>query len=81
MGSVSASNKKVICRKVCFKRLTKFQVKKKRFDRPTLQDSYQDRLVLFNMHMYDEFHVPDLLIVLLLTLKGTDSIKSNLINY
>ena len=65
MGSVSASNEKVVCRKVCFKRLTKFQVKKKRFDRPTLQDSYQDRLVLFNMHMYDEFHVPDVLIVLL----------------
>ena len=81
MASVSASNEKVICRKVCFKRLTKFQVKKKRFDRPTLQDSYQDRLVLFNMHMYDEFHVPDVLIVLLRTLKGTDSIKSNLINY
>ena len=45
-----------------------------------LEDSYQDRLVLFNMHMYDEFHVPDLLIVLLHTLKGTDSIKSNPIN-
>ena len=29
MGSVSASNEKVVCRKVCFKRLTKFQVKKK----------------------------------------------------
>ena len=29
-----------------------------------LQDSYQDRLVLFNVHMYDEFHVPDVLIVL-----------------
>ena len=28
-----------------------------------LQDSYQDRLVLFNLHMYDEFHVPDVLIV------------------
>ena len=32
-----------------------------------LQDSYQDRLVLFNVHMYDEFHVPDVLIVLLKT--------------
>ena len=30
-----------------------------------LQDSYQDRLALFNVHMYDEFHVPDVLIVLL----------------
>ena len=29
-----------------------------------LQDSYQDRLVLFNVHMYDEFHAPDVLIVL-----------------
>ena len=50
-----------------------------------LEDSYPDRLVLFNMHMYDEFHVPDVLIallyVLLRTLKGTDSIKSNPINY
>ena len=27
-----------------------------------LQDSYQDRLVLCNVHMYDEFHVPDVLI-------------------
>ena len=67
MGSVSASNERVVCRKVCLKRLTKFQVKKKRFDRPTrlrTQD-YQDRLVLFNVHMYDEFHLPDVLIVLL----------------
>ena len=29
-----------------------------------LQDSYQDRLVLFSEIMYDEFHVPDVLIVL-----------------
>ena len=66
MGSVSASNEKVVCRKVCFKRLTKFQVKKKGLI--GLQDSYQDQLVLFNVHMYDEFHglhVPDVLIVLL----------------
>ena len=62
MGSVSASNEKVVCRKVCFKRLTKFQVKKKGCD-IGLQDSYQDRLVLFNVHMYDEFHVADVLIV------------------
>ena len=60
---VSASNEKVVCRKLCFKRLTKFQVKKKGLI--GLQDSYQDRLVLFNVHMYDEFHVPDVLIVLL----------------
>ena len=62
-GSVSATNDKVVCRKDCFKRLTKFQVKKKGLI--GLQDSYQDWLVLFNVHMYDEFHVPDVLIVLL----------------
>ena len=27
-----------------------------------LQDSCQDRLVLCNVHMYDEFQVPDVLI-------------------
>ena len=65
MGFVSASNEKVISRKVCFKRLTKFQVKKKGLI--GLKASYHDRLVLFNVHthMYDEFHVPDVLIVLL----------------
>ena len=66
MGSVSASSKKVICRRVCFKQLAKFQVKKKRFDRPTrllpgLVGSF------INVHMYDEFHVPDVLTVLLKT--------------
>jgi len=30
-----------------------------------LQDSYQDLLVLFNVYMYDEFLVTDVLIVLL----------------
>ena len=30
-----------------------------------LQDFYQDRLVLFNVDMFDEFHVLDVLIVLL----------------
>ena len=64
VGSVSASNKNVNFVKVCFKRLSNFQVKKKkRFDRPT--DSYEDRLFLFNVHLYDEFHVPDVLIMLL----------------
>ena len=64
MGSVSASNEKVVCRKVCFKRLTKFPVKKKGLI--GLQDSYQDLLLLFNVDlMFDEFHVPDVLIVLL----------------
>ena len=28
-----------------------------------LQDSYQDWLALFNVHMYDEFHALDVLIV------------------
>ena len=60
---MSASNEKVICRKVCFKRLTKFQVKEKGLI--GLQDSYQDQLFFFNVHMYDAFHVPDVLIVLL----------------
>ena len=66
MGSVSASNDKVICRKVCFKRLKIPSVKKKGLI--GLQDSYQDRLVLFNMHMYDEFHVPDVLIYVVVVL-------------
>ena len=39
----------------------------------SLQDSYQDQLVLLNMRMYDKFYVPDVLIVLLYT-----SNKSNL---
>ena len=30
-----------------------------------LQDSYQDRLFHFNVHMCDEFAVPNVLIVLL----------------
>ena len=61
---MSATTRRLICRKVCFKRLTKFQgEKKKRLIGP--QDSYHFRLALFNVHMYDEFHVPDVLIVLL----------------
>ena len=43
-------------------RLTKFQVKKGLI---APQDSYQDELVLFIVHMHDEFHVPNVLIVLL----------------
>ena len=30
-----------------------------------LQDSYEDRLFLLNVHLYDEFHVPDVLVMLL----------------
>ena len=50
---------------VCQKRkgCLQFQAKKKGLI--GLQDSCQDRLVLFNVHMYDEFHVPDVLIMLL----------------
>ena len=55
------ATKRLICRKVCFKRLTKFQEKKKSLI--DLQDFYQDWLALFNLHRYDEFHVPDVLIV------------------
>ena len=44
------------------KRLTKFQVKKG-FIAP--QGCYQDQLVLFIAHMHDEFHVSNVLIVLL----------------
>ena len=35
----------------------------KRLDSPS--ESYQDQLVLFIVHMHDEFHVPNVLIVLL----------------
>ena len=45
-------------------KLTKFQVIKKKC-LIGLQDSYQGGLVLFDVHLYDEFHVPDVLIVLL----------------
>ena len=58
------ATKRLICRKFCLKRLTKFQVKKGLI---APQDSYQDQLVLFIIivHVYDEFHVPYVLIVLL----------------
>ena len=44
-----------------------------RFSRYHSPPLYQDQLVLLNMHIYDKFHVPDVLIVLLYT-----SNKSNL---
>ena len=67
--------KRLISRKVCFEQLTEFLVKKTS-DRPsnlhldtndfcTLSLSYQDQLALFNLHLYDEFLVMDVLIVLL----------------
>ena len=59
---MSASNKKVNFVKACFKRLSNFQVKKKK-GLTDLQDSYP--LFLLNVHLYDEFHVPDVLVMLL----------------
>ena len=61
---VSASNEKINFVKVCFRGLSNFQVKKKK-GLMGLQDSYEDRLFLFNVHMHDEFHVLDVLTVLL----------------
>ena len=61
---MSASNKKDNFVKACFKRLSNFQVKKKK-GLIDLQDSYEDRLFLLNVHLYDEFHVPDVLVMLL----------------
>ena len=61
---MSASNKKVNFVKACFKRLSNFQVKKKK-GLIDLQDSYEDRLFLLNVHLYDEFHAPDVLVMLL----------------
>ena len=49
MGSVPASNEKVICRNF-FKAVNKIPSEKKK-GLIGLQDSYQDRLVLFNVHM------------------------------
>ena len=62
MGSVSSSNEKVNLQESFFKRLTKFKVRKGLIG---LQDSYQHQLVLVNAHMYDQFHVPNVLILLL----------------
>ena len=62
-GLCVCKQRKGYLQKSLFKQLAKFQVKKKGLI--GLQDSYQDWLVLFNVHMYDEFHVADVLIVLL----------------
>ena len=51
----------------------------KKFDRPTRL--LQDWLVLFNVHMYDEFHVSQMCFCVAVHVKGTDSNKSNLVNY
>ena len=83
------ATKRLICKKVCFKRSRKFPVKK-RFGRcrRLLPGSVGSS---FNVHMYwyprlicneDYFNVPDVLIVFCedWSLKGTDS-NSNLTNY
>ena len=72
LGSEHASqfstNKSIVAefgRALCLqatKRLTKCQVKKGLI---APQDSYQEQLVLFIVHMHGEFHVPNELIVLL----------------
>ena len=59
---MSSSNEKVNLQESFFKQLTKFKVRKGLI---SLQDSYQHQLVLVNARMYDQFHVPNVLIVLL----------------
>ena len=69
-GLCLQATKRLICRKVCFKHaVNKFQVKKGLIG---LQDSYQHWLffwvflfVFLTLHMYNEFFVLDVLIVLL----------------
>ena len=60
---MSASNEKVNLQKSLFQPVNKVRREKK--SSIDLQDFYQDWLALFNVHRYDEFHVPDVLIVLL----------------
>ena len=59
---MSASNEKVNLQKILFKAANKVR-SEKRFGRPS--NSCQGQLVLFIVHMHDEFHVPGVLIVLL----------------
>ena len=59
---MSASNETVNLQKILFKAVNEVP-SEKRFDSPS--DSYQDQLVLFIVHMHDEFHVLNVLIVLL----------------
>ena len=62
-GFVSASNQKVNLQKSLFYNVSSFKWKKGLIG---LQDSYQNWLLFFfNMHMYNEFYVLDVLIVLL----------------
>ena len=64
MCSVSASNKKVICR-TFFYAVNKIPSETKGFDRPTRLLPGSVGFFFFNVLMYDEFHVPNVLIVLL----------------
>ena len=59
---MSASNETVNLQKILFKAVNKVPSEKILI---APQDSYQDQLVLFIVHMHDEFHVPNVLIVLL----------------
>ena len=59
---MSASNETVNLQKILFKAVNKVPSEKILI---APQDSYQDQLVLFIVHMHDEFHVPNVLVVLL----------------
>ena len=59
---MSASNETVNLQKILFKAVNKVPSEKLLI---APQDSDQDQLVLFIVHMHDEFHVPNVLIVLL----------------
>ena len=59
---MSASNETVNLQKILFKAVNKVPSEKILI---APQDSYQDQLVLFIVHMHDEFHVPNVLNVLL----------------
>ena len=59
---MSASNETVNLQKILFKAVKKVPSEKILIAR---QDSYQDQFVLFIVHMHDEFHVPNVLVVLL----------------
>ena len=59
---MSASNETVNLQKILFKAVNKVPNEKILI---APQDSYQDQLVLFIVLMHDEFHVPNVLVVLL----------------
>ena len=59
---MSASDETVNLQKILFKAVNKVPSEKILI---APQDSYQDQLVLFIVHMHDEFHVPNVLVGLL----------------